>query len=179
LSTRIIYPPELEIKETTDTASSETFLDVYLEFDDSGHLSTKIYDKRDDFNLFLRHTLTKKISLTFFLISLSLYIFTIWKCIAYNRFCRDDIYVTEYGTALTTILPIFFLYLIGCSDRCRYSASAIQITPRRNWAIGFNGDKGEEIKQTDGVVLDVKLDKGDDLNAVLDQFEEALFPRAL
>jgi dihydrodipicolinate reductase len=29
----------------------------------------------------------------------------------------------------------------------------------------------EEIKQTDGVVLDVKLDKGDDLNAVLDQFE--------
>jgi dihydrodipicolinate reductase len=28
-----------------------------------------------------------------------------------------------------------------------------------------------EIKQTDGVVLDVKLDKGDDLNAVLDQFE--------
>jgi hypothetical protein len=69
-----------------------------------------------------------------------------WKCIAYNRFCRDgiyfdkilvseyklfkrsnkanryffinvwrknifDIYVTEYGTALTTILPILFLYL--------------------------------------------------------------------
>ena len=26
------------------------FLDLYLEFDDSGHISTKIYDKRDDFN---------------------------------------------------------------------------------------------------------------------------------
>ena len=26
------------------------FLDLYLEFDDSGQLSTKIYDKRDDFN---------------------------------------------------------------------------------------------------------------------------------
>jgi hypothetical protein len=39
------YPPEPEIKETTDT-----FLDLYLEFDDSGQLSTKIYDKRDDFN---------------------------------------------------------------------------------------------------------------------------------
>ena len=46
----LIYPPELEVKETTDTASSATFLDLYLEFDESGQLSTKIYDKRDDFN---------------------------------------------------------------------------------------------------------------------------------
>jgi hypothetical protein len=36
--------------ETKDTASSASFLDAYLEFDDSGQLSTKIYDKRDDFN---------------------------------------------------------------------------------------------------------------------------------
>ena len=28
----------------------KSFLDLYLEFDDSGQLSTKIYDKRDDFN---------------------------------------------------------------------------------------------------------------------------------
>ena len=46
----LIYPPKLEVKETTDTASSASFLDLYLEFDDSGQLSTKIYDKRDDFN---------------------------------------------------------------------------------------------------------------------------------
>jgi hypothetical protein len=46
----LIYPPELEVKETTDTALSASFLDIYLEFDDSGQLSTKIYDKRDDFN---------------------------------------------------------------------------------------------------------------------------------
>ena len=46
----LIYPPELEVKETTDTSSSASFLDLYLEFDDSGQLSTKIYDKRDDFN---------------------------------------------------------------------------------------------------------------------------------
>jgi hypothetical protein len=39
----LIYPPELEVKETTDTASSASFLD-------SGQISTKIYDKRDDFN---------------------------------------------------------------------------------------------------------------------------------
>jgi hypothetical protein len=44
----LIYPPELEITETTDTASSASFLDLYVEFDDSGQLSTKIYDKRDD-----------------------------------------------------------------------------------------------------------------------------------
>jgi hypothetical protein len=41
----LIYPPE-----TTDTASSASFLDLYLEFDDNGQLSTKIYDKRDDFS---------------------------------------------------------------------------------------------------------------------------------
>ena len=41
----LIYPPELEIKETTDTASSASFLDLYLEFDDSGQLITTICDK--------------------------------------------------------------------------------------------------------------------------------------
>jgi hypothetical protein len=39
------YPPELEVKETTDTASSASFLDLYLEFDDSGQLSTKKQQK--------------------------------------------------------------------------------------------------------------------------------------
>ena len=47
---QLIYPPELEVKETTDTASSASFLDLYLEFDDSGQIKTKIYDKLDDFN---------------------------------------------------------------------------------------------------------------------------------
>jgi hypothetical protein len=42
----LIYPPELEVNETTDTASSASFLDLYLEFDDSGQLRTKIYDKQ-------------------------------------------------------------------------------------------------------------------------------------
>jgi hypothetical protein len=37
---------ELEVKETTNTASSASFLDIYLEFDDSGQISTKIYDKQ-------------------------------------------------------------------------------------------------------------------------------------
>ena len=46
----LIYPPELEIKETTDTASSASFLDLYLQFVIHSHLSTRIYEKRDDFN---------------------------------------------------------------------------------------------------------------------------------
>jgi hypothetical protein len=37
----LIYPPELEVKETTDAASSASFLDLYLAFEDSGQLSTK------------------------------------------------------------------------------------------------------------------------------------------
>jgi hypothetical protein len=31
-------------------SSSASFLDLYLEFDDRGQISTKMYDKRDDFN---------------------------------------------------------------------------------------------------------------------------------
>jgi hypothetical protein len=46
----LIYPPELEVKDTTDTASSASFLDLCLEVNDSDQLNTKIYDKRDDFN---------------------------------------------------------------------------------------------------------------------------------
>ena len=46
----LIYPSELEIKETTDTPTSASYLDLYLYIDDSGHLKSKIYDKRDDFD---------------------------------------------------------------------------------------------------------------------------------
>jgi hypothetical protein len=58
----LIYPPELEVKETTDTASSASFLDLCLEFDDSGQICTKIYDKRDDFNFKIIHFPSKKIN---------------------------------------------------------------------------------------------------------------------
>ena len=45
-----IYPSELEIKETTDSPSSAAFLDLYLQYDQQGQLTTKLYDKRDDFD---------------------------------------------------------------------------------------------------------------------------------
>ena len=78
-----IYPIELEIKDTKDTDRSVWYLNLHLEIDSEGRLRTKLYDNREDFNLTIVN----------------------FPCI-----CRN-IYVTEYGTALTTILPILFLYL--------------------------------------------------------------------
>ena len=45
-----IYPSELEIKDTTDSLNSASYLDLHLEYDNDGTLSTCIYLKRDDFN---------------------------------------------------------------------------------------------------------------------------------
>jgi len=45
-----IYPIELEIKNTTDTDRSTSYLDLHLEIDSEGWLRTILYDKRDDFN---------------------------------------------------------------------------------------------------------------------------------
>ena len=48
-----IYPREREIKETTETAASSSYLDCYL-YIDNGKLTTRLYDKRDDFNFLFR-----------------------------------------------------------------------------------------------------------------------------
>lgn len=45
----LIYPSELEIKDTTDTPSSASYLDLHLEINDKGQIQSKLYDKRDDF----------------------------------------------------------------------------------------------------------------------------------
>nr|ALK82329.1 copper/zinc superoxide dismutase [Pinctada fucata] len=45
-----IYPSELEVKETTETNNSASYLDVMLSYDTGGHMNTLLYDKRDDFN---------------------------------------------------------------------------------------------------------------------------------
>ena len=46
----IIYPDELQIKDTTDPSKSAAYLDMYLEIDHKGTLCTRLYDKRDDFS---------------------------------------------------------------------------------------------------------------------------------
>jgi hypothetical protein len=48
-----IYSIELEIKNTTDTYRSASYLDIPLEIDSEGRLRTKLYDKRDDFNFLI------------------------------------------------------------------------------------------------------------------------------
>jgi hypothetical protein len=45
-----IYPIELEIKDTTDTDRSVSYLDIHLEIDSEGRLRAIHYNKRDDFN---------------------------------------------------------------------------------------------------------------------------------
>ena len=45
-----MYPPELEIKDTTESNTSASYLDVLLSIGRDGQLRTSLYDKRDDFN---------------------------------------------------------------------------------------------------------------------------------
>ena len=45
-----IYPAELEIKDTTESTTSASNLDLLLSIGRDGQLHTSIYDKRDDFN---------------------------------------------------------------------------------------------------------------------------------
>jgi hypothetical protein len=40
-----------EIKNTTDTDRSASYIDLHLEIDSRGRLRRKLYDKRDDFNV--------------------------------------------------------------------------------------------------------------------------------
>ena len=44
-----MYPVELEIKETTVSNTSASYLDLLLSIGRDGQLHTSIYDKRDDF----------------------------------------------------------------------------------------------------------------------------------
>ena len=44
-----MYPTELEIKDTTDTNTSASYLDLLLSIESDGQLRTSLYDKRDDF----------------------------------------------------------------------------------------------------------------------------------
>ena len=45
-----ICPPQLEIKDTTESNTSASYLDLLLSIGRDGQLRTSLYDKRDDFN---------------------------------------------------------------------------------------------------------------------------------
>ena len=44
-----MYPAELEIKDTMESKTSASYLDLLLSIDRDGHLSISLYDKRDNF----------------------------------------------------------------------------------------------------------------------------------
>ena len=50
-----MYPVELEIKYTTDSNASASYLDLLLSIGRDGQLHTSIHDKRDDFNFHITH----------------------------------------------------------------------------------------------------------------------------
>ena len=45
-----MYPLELEIKDTTESNTSTSYLDLLLSIGRDGQLHTSLYNKRDDFN---------------------------------------------------------------------------------------------------------------------------------
>ena len=45
-----MYPADIEIKDTTESTASASYLDLLLSIGRDGQLHTSIYDKRDDFN---------------------------------------------------------------------------------------------------------------------------------
>ena len=45
-----MYPPELEIKDTTESNTFASYLDMLLSIGRDGQLCNSLYDKRDDFN---------------------------------------------------------------------------------------------------------------------------------
>ena len=53
ISVRCI-PPELEIKYTSESNTSASYLDLFLSIGRDGQLRTSLYDKRDDFNSILQ-----------------------------------------------------------------------------------------------------------------------------
>ena len=78
-----MYPEELEIKNTTDSRNSASYLDLLLEFDHQGYLHTQLYDKRDDFN----YTIINFPHLSSNILSSPAYGIYISQLIRYSRAC--------------------------------------------------------------------------------------------
>jgi hypothetical protein len=46
----LIYPDELEIEDTTESKRSASYLDILLNVNSNGRLTTTLHDKRNDFD---------------------------------------------------------------------------------------------------------------------------------
>ena len=96
-----IYPRKLEIKETTETAASSSYLDCYL-YIDNGKLATRLYYERDDFNFPIVNFpfLTSKSP------SAPAYGVYVSQLIRFARACSNYQDLMERGKVLTTKLLI-------------------------------------------------------------------------
>ena len=94
-----IYPCELEIKETTETAASSSYLDCYL-YIDNGKLTTRLYEKRDDFNF----PIVNFPLLSNNILSAPAYGVYVSQLIRYTRACSNYHDFMERGKVLTTRL---------------------------------------------------------------------------
>jgi hypothetical protein len=92
-----IYPIELEIKDTPDTARSDSHLDLYLEIDSERLLRTKPYAERDDLNFHIVYCLFICRNIP----SVPAYEAYISKLIRHSRACSSNKYFFNRGVLLT------------------------------------------------------------------------------
>ena len=50
-----MYPTDLEIKDTTESNTSASYVDLLLSIESDGQLRTSLYDKRDDFSFHIEN----------------------------------------------------------------------------------------------------------------------------
>ena len=80
----VIYPEELEVKDNTESDKSASYLDILLNIDSNGKLTTSLYDKRDDFDFTIFYVVTYH----FHLLCLSQLIRYARACFAYEDFSK-------------------------------------------------------------------------------------------
>ena len=89
-----IYPIGLEIKDTTDTDRTASYLDLHLEIDNEGWIRTKLYDKKDDFNFLI-------VNFPFICSNIPAYGVYICQMIRYSRACGSYQDFLDRGLLLT------------------------------------------------------------------------------
>ena len=94
----MIYPDELEIKDTTESDKSASYLDILLKIDSNDRLTTTLYDKRDDFDFTIVNFpfLCSNIPLSpAYGVYISQFLRYAWACCAYENFFKRGQLLTK------------------------------------------------------------------------------------
>ena len=84
-----MYPPELEIKDTTECPTSASYLDLLLSIGRDGQLCASLFDKMDDFNFHI----TNFPFLSGNIPSSPNYVIFISQLIRYARACSSEYFI--------------------------------------------------------------------------------------